>query len=559
MSAVDPSVSENEQTPPPAAKGPDLPDRLWTYDDFKAVEAMPVDFTTGLASLAFIRAAIRRSARFCAAFAAVGLLIGLGMYVAFPPSYKASTSVLVTYGPYENVSSAPADNQAIVQSRAVAALAMRQLGLHEDAGSFLAAYTATATSNRVLEITAKAPTSTEAMNWANAVAAAFLRFRDGQLEAEQNIALAAVKQQVNAAKQRVDSLSRQISGVLAQGPVPGQQTTLSRLRAEQGEASSAQSRIEQSAAASPTRTATTLAIKGSAVLDRATPASHSRLKSMIFYAAIGLILGVVLGVGIVVIRALVSDRLRRRDDVAHALGAPVEVSVGTVRRRRVLPGRRGLAAAGHPDIRRIAEHLGNTIMAGSHGRPALAVVPVDDPYAAVLSVASLAISCAEMGLAVVMTDLCRGAPAARLLGVTEAGVQKMSVSAGQLVVAVPDRDEIAPTGPLEHTPPGAGLSPFARAVAAAASSAEVLLTLAPLDPALGSEYLSTWTTSAIAFVTAGHSSATRIHTVGEMIRLAGVSLESAVLIGADRTDESLGMGPVPDAEYQAAEPRRPSR
>ena len=234
MSAVDPSVSENEQMPPPAAKGPDLPDRLWTYDDFKAVEAMPVDFTTGLASLAFIRAAIRRSARFCAAFAAVGLLIGLGMYVAFPPSYKASTSVLVTYGPYENVSSAPADNQAIVQSRAVAALAMRKLGLHEDAGSFLAAYTATATSNRVLEITAKAPTSTEAMNWANAVAAAFLRFRDGQLEAEQNIALAAVKQQVNAAKQRVDSLNRQISSVLAQGPVPGQQTTLSRLRAEQG-------------------------------------------------------------------------------------------------------------------------------------------------------------------------------------------------------------------------------------------------------------------------------------------------------------------------------------
>ena len=42
-------------------------------------------------------------------------------------------------------------------------------------------------------------------------------------------------------------------------------------------------------------------------------------------------MGLVLGLGIVIVRALVSDRLRRRDDVAHALGAPVNLSVGSVR------------------------------------------------------------------------------------------------------------------------------------------------------------------------------------------------------------------------------------
>ena len=42
----------------------------------------------------------------------------------------------------------------------------------------------------------------------------------------------------------------------------------------------------------------------------------------------GLIAGLVLGLGIVVIRALLSDRLYRRDDVARALGAPVKLSVG---------------------------------------------------------------------------------------------------------------------------------------------------------------------------------------------------------------------------------------
>ena len=561
MSVVGPSVSNKEQTPPVShAKGLDLPERLWTYDDFKAVEAMPVDFTTGLASLAFIRAAIRRSARFCGAMALAGLLIGLGMYVAFPPSYAASTSVLITYGPFENVSSAPADNQAIVQSRAVAAIAVSRLGLQESASSFLAAYTANPISNRVLVITAKAPSANQAVSWANAVAAAFLKFRDGQLESEQNIALAALNQQLNSARQKVRTLNREITQALAQGASPGQRAALTRLRGERVQAAAALSRLEQTATGNPTRTGTTLAIKGSAVLDTATLMSHSRKKYLVYYSAIGLILGIVLGVGIVVVRALVSDRLRRRDDVAHALGAPVEVSVGTVRRRRWLPGRRGLAAAENPGIQRITGHLGKVATAGSHRAAALAVVPVDDPYAAALSLASLAVSCAEeMGLAVVMADLCSGAPAASLLDVTEAGVQKVSVSGGQLVVALPDRGDVAPIGPSERTPSQAHLPPFAREVAAASASADLLLTLAPLDPTLSGEYLSTWATTAIAFVTAGESTATRIHAVGEMIRLSGVALRSAVLIGADRTDESLGMAEASGAEYGAAEPRRPGR
>ena len=78
-------------------------------------------------------------------------------------------------------------------------------------------------------------------------------------------------------------------------------------------------------------------MKGSVVLDAAAPLPHSRLKKLILDAALGLVVGLVLGVGIVVVRALVSDRLRRRDDVAQALGAPVTLSVGAVRPRRWLP------------------------------------------------------------------------------------------------------------------------------------------------------------------------------------------------------------------------------
>jgi hypothetical protein len=78
-------------------------------------------------------------------------------------------------------------------------------------------------------------------------------------------------------------------------------------------------------------------------------------------------------------------------------------------------------------------------------------------------------------------------------------------------------------------------------VAAACASADVLLTLTTLDPSLASDHLYTWTADAVVVVTAGRSSWTKIHAVGEMIRLAGTRLVSAVLVGADKWDESLGV------------------
>jgi hypothetical protein len=83
-------------------------------------------------------------------------------------------------------------------------------------------------------------------------------------------------------------------------------------------------------------------------------------------------------------------------------------------------------------------------------------------------------------------------------------------------------------------------------VATACASANLLLTLTTLDPALGGEHLATWATDAVAVVTAGRSSWTRIQAVGEMVRLSGIRLVSAVLVGADKTDESLGILRTPE-------------
>jgi len=541
--AVTPSLSE----------GNGLSERAWAYEDFTADDDRPADFATGLVSLEFIKAAIRRSARFWCAMAVVGFVIGLGVYVAAPPPYQASTTlVLNDIVPGAQPGTAILDDQAVAQSRMVAALAVHKLGLRQSVGSFLAAYTATVVSPSLLRITVNATSSNDAVSRANAVARAYLQFRTDQLETQQQLLLTSLDQDINRAEQSVQSIRKQISQLQAQPASPRQQTRLISLHAALNQATTDLTALKQNTASTraTTQANTATQIKKSGVLDPAAPVPHPRLKPLFFHGAFGLIAGLALGLGIVIVRALVSDRLRRRDDVAYALGAPVMLSVGTVRLNRWLPGRRGLAAARGRDIRRIVAHL-RTVVSTSSRRATLAVVPLDNPRVAALSLTSLAVSCAHEGKQVVLADLVSGAPAARLVGAGKPGIRPVRVDGDHLVVAVPGRNNVVPVGPLQQISPLAQPAKASETLAAAHASAELLLTLATLDPSVGGENLATWADDAVVVVTAGRSSWTKIHAVGEMVRLAGMRLVSAVLVGADKTDESLGMTHTPEADRDA--------
>jgi hypothetical protein len=288
--------------------------------------------------------------------------------------------------------------------------------------------------------------------------------------------------------------------------------------------------LQQAATSNQTviQPATAAAVKGSVVMDSATLLAHSRLKPLILYAAVGLIGGLVLGISIVMIQALISDRLRRRDDIAQAIGAPVR-----------LAGRRGSAASRDADVQRIAAYLGRVVPRNRSGLAALAVVSVDDPQAAAMSLVSLAVSCAQQGRQVVLADLAGDGPAASILGASDAGIRTVTADGAHLVLAVPERDDVSPVGPLSRSPEQH--SPFTDAVIGACAGADLLLTLATLDPSVGGDHLSTWAAEAVAVVTAGRSSWAKIEGSGEMIRLSGARLVSAVLVGADKTDESLGL------------------
>jgi capsular polysaccharide biosynthesis protein len=537
--------------------GAGRPEWLETFDSFTDADDQPAEFPAALVSLGFLKAAIRRRRRFWGVLAIVGFLLGTGFYVMSPHGYQASTSLLLTPGPYENFNTAANDDQAMAESRAVAGLAVQKLGLKQSAGSFLATYKVAPITERVITITASGPSGNQAILNAQAVAAAFLQFRADEMQAEQKLLLASLNQQVSQVRQHLSSISTQISQLSGQSASPAQQSQLQNLRTERTQATDRLVNLQQAATSNQTviQPATAAAVKGSVVMDSATLLPHSRLKPLVMYAAIGLIGGLFLGITIVVVQALVSDRLRRRDDIAQAIGAPVKLSVGAVGANRRLAGRSS-AAGRDADVQRIAAYLGRVVPGKRGGLAALAVVSVDAPQAAAMSLVSLAESYAQQGRQVVLADLATDAPAAKIRGARDAGIKTVTADGARIVVAVPEPDDVSPIGPLSRAPEQH--SPFTDAVIAACSRADLLLTLATLDPSVGGDHLSTWAADAVAIVTAGRSSWARIEGAGEMIRLSGARLVSAVLVGADKTDESLGVtytvesGSDPDAMNQGS-------
>ncbi len=534
-----------------------MPDSAWSIDDVIAehpAAELARALTTGLATLPYIGRAIRRRARLWCAAGLIGLVLGLAAFSVHPPAHKASVSLLITDGASQNPMDAIFTEMALVQSRAVAAPVVQSLGLHESVTKFLSSYAVTQVTDRVIGITASAPAASEAVRRATAIATEFLTYQANLLQAQQQRVVTSMDEQMAALNQQIAGVDVQIA---ADQPATGtsaarhdsatQRAALGQLDADRTRDLNAITGLQQAISSYEVSNQLTndQIISGSRILGPAAAAPPSKLKSRPGYGIAGLLAGLTVGLGIVVVGALVSDRLRRRDDVARALGAPVELSVGRIR-SGLLSGRRGLAAARGQDLQQIVALLRGLVPEGPDGPPALAVVPVDDARPAALAVASLALSCAEHGMRVLVADLSGGGLAARLLGAGGRGVQPVRAGGTQLTVVVPA--ELFPAGPLERPAGAMGAGPAGRDLAAAYAAADLLLTLATVDPAVGADHLGTWATDTVVTVTAGQSSATRIHAAAELIRLGGTRLVAAVLLDADKNDDSIGVWPVATAD-----------
>ena len=523
---------------------------LASYDGSADFDELPsaTDATVGLISLGFIGSALRRAMLVWLATAAIGLFVGVGLALEHQSAYAATTTVLMD-NPGDPEGSELQTDAAIAQSVPVAAAVITQLGIKQTPISFLNTYTVGSSVSQILTITAQGPTDDAAVQRASAIAAQFLAFRAQYLQVQLKLTADSLNQQISEAQQNLDSINQQISKVSAEPASSAQEAELGDLSKQQTTAASEVGAVRANASTAllQAQTTTSQMVHGSEVLSPAAPVKHSVKKTLAFDAVGGLIGGLFIGMALVIVAGITTDRLRRRDDIAIAVGAPVRLSVGRLRRRRWVPDLQEKSGRRNRDMERVVGHLRNSLRANSKGPASLAVVAVDDALTVAQAVISLAISSSQQRKRVVLADLSAGASAARQLGVTAPGISTVSPEASPIVVVVPEAEDVAPVGPLMN--PSPGFARVSQRLAETCAQADLVLSLVTLNPAFGGDYLGTWATDAVAVVTAAQSTATRLHAAGEMIRLAGIRLGSVVVLGADKNDESLG---TVIAEYQPA-------
>lgn len=533
--------------------GDDLPHRLSAFDEFEeAVDRPAADPATALFSLGFILVALRRGLRLLCVLALVGLVVGAGYYVKSPPPYRATATVLLADNPNQNPAIEVQTDQVLAESSPVAAAVVRQLGLPLTPANFAATYTITVQTDQVLAITAQATSSQAAVQRAAAVTQQFLAFRAQYEQTQQQEADGQLQQQVTQAEQHLNAITSQVNQLSSQPSTSANLAELDTLKTQRTAAINALDEVRQyvTQTKASTQTVTRGMVQGSQVLSAATPDKHSSKKTVLLDGIIGLIGGLAIGLAIVVIAAITSDRLRRRDDIAYAFGAPVRLSVGALRKSRWMPARPGKRAARRRDMELVVEHLRTAVPGSSRGPAGLAVVAVDDTPTVARAVVALALSIASQPRRVVLADLSSGGQAARLLRVKGTGVTANTHQGTRIVVVVPAAGDVAPVGPLQSRTSPEGYVQADESLTSACEGADLVLSLVTLDPAFGGEHIASWATDVAAVVTAGRSTSVRIRAAGEMIRLAGIRLGSVVVLDADKSDESLGM--ISEPGYQPA-------
>jgi len=498
---------------PAAVDGYTIGEKPGTNGTREPAEAQaPAAVVEPLVTLRVLRSALRRSRRLWLSAMVLGLAGGLLAALVLRPGASATATLLLQQAPGVDPTQATATDLGLLQTEDVAQRAITRLHLKESAQRLLTQYSGTSVSSQVLTITASAPSAAEARRVANTLAAAFLDVRGQQYDHANQVVVSALQRQLNVLIAQIGSLTSLLQDSSAGGA--SSTAPADALVSERDQDIAQEGQIKQTIQTDMVNTASV--VDASGILSPAIATQPSPLKTLATDAGIGLLIGLVLGVGGVAFSAAISDRVRRRQDVALALMAPVELSLGRFHCPKWAAMRRLRDRIERSD--RVARHL-RAKVDSCQGN--LAVISVDSLEAASLAVARCAIDLSRDGTEVLVVDPSEHRLVSKLLGVrgttTPGGCRKDGSARVRVLTPADD---------------GWGDGPVA--------SEEIRLVLATLDPARGARHLLRWASDAVIVVTAGRSDIEKLRANAEMLRIAGIRLDSAVLIGADSDDYSLG-------------------
>jgi capsular polysaccharide biosynthesis protein len=517
-----------------------MTDPNWRVEDTDPDELAGAN-QPSLVSLQFLMSALRRRWRFWAAFACAGLVLGLTWAVVTPAKSVGTVTVLLTHDASTDPEQAMATELSLLRTRAVAIDVIDELGLDMTPEELQESVVVTQLSTTVLVLDVPGTDDADAVARAGAVADSYLAFRTEQIESQSEAMIVGHEERLEALQSEAERITRQYDA-LTRSEVAAQDQA-GDLLARRSQLNTEINSVQQVIQDETLRTSAVLA--GTSVIDPATIVPRSEKKRLVLAGGSGLVVGGALGVGLVLSMALTSTRLRRREEVAVALETPVRFSVGDLQRRWTarLPGR---SSASEQDLQVVVRGLDSALaprkrVSKKARPPRMALATVDNVEAGVLIICSLAAQFTHRGLSVFLVDLSETGDLEATLTRTLDQDHHQTDPAAAPVVFRPEGVPSLARGPVGSPPHVASDLPGEDPLRPAWDSADVVLTLAEVDPAVGVDHLKSWADQVVLLVTAGRSSAERLRTTAGLVRSSGLKLPFAVLVGADRTDESLGL------------------
>lgn len=467
--------------------------------------------------------ALRRRWKLCAAAAALGVILATAVSVVVPPDYRATTTLLLRHLNATQIdpTRAMATDVALAKGRPVAQAAVRDGGLRISAGELRRRYVVTSPSDDVMEISTRSRTAAGAVRQAQALGGAVLRFRAEQIQQQSRVVVDALEQRRTALRLELDDLAAQIRTTT---PEQGLSGLVTRRTALNDELAEIRRRIDDTSLDATSVVASSRVVGPAALDDR------SQGTALAANLATGMVAGLALGVGWVVLRELVSDRVRRREDVEASLGAEVALecrsSRGPVWLQRWRFQRHKTAPT--VEVTRLVRHLRRVLDGAGPPQPAVAVVSVDSDGPAGVAVASAAAELVGEGHNVLVVDLSRQAIIAALLEIPPNRTWRHRPDGQTAVLSVTFATEQAHGRSAEQR--------LAADLEALRAGADVVLALATVDETAAVTCLGDWAATAVAVVTAGRSTTATLRLARRLVRSSRMQLDSAILLGANRWD-----------------------
>lgn len=501
---------------------------MWEMDDTDPEEVvLPGQAAPALVSLLFMREALRRRRSWWVTAAMLGLLGATLFLVVIPPAHRANATVSLAHDPTADQAAAMATDVSLATTRAVAAQSITRLGLTETPTQFLSRVSAVPTTNDVLTLTLGAPTDREATRELNVYSSVFLSFRAQQLTTQSDLLSQGSNKRIDSLRSQSQDISDQIDSLSRKESANS--TQISSLISQRTQLQDQISTLQQSV--EDATLGTTAIVAASRLIDDAAVKPSSPLRRLVLVLMTGLIGCTAMGVGLVLVVAILSDKLHTRVEVATALEVPVATSVGRVipipRLLTWFPGVRRQNKRRADEMQRLAGAIKKAIPGKGAGQW-LAVGCIDNAEEVALGVVLAAAELQRSGLIVRVIDMTEQ-------GLTEAVLEAVRGGGSDLKLAISrprtlpslarDVSDIMTYGPETREIP-------------ALSETDVFLTVADLDPAIGAYHLSAWTNRVLVAVTAGLSGAEKVRTAAELVRAAGLELHGGILIRSEQRDAS---------------------